>query len=116
MKQSVKFFGIPLNKRTAVRWKIYLDRARMYLGYINFVMLVVIFLNSFENEWIRELLDLNKWMVYPAVMVLFVFISLLLGRLDTSMGLRKEEMRNNASENPVTMEILNKLEKIEKRL
>ena len=37
--KKVRVFGIPLNKKTAVRWKIYLDRAKMYLSYINFVMI-----------------------------------------------------------------------------
>lgn len=112
MKNKIKLFGITVDQKSVVRWKIYLDRARMYIGYISFVMIVFVFLNSFQSQEIRDFLDGNKLLVYPAIMVLFVVISLLLGRLDTKLGMRKEELRNHAAENPVTMEILNTLQEI----
>lgn len=112
MSKNVKLFGIPVNQRSVVRWKIYLDRARMYIGYISFVMIAFVFLNDLKNQEVRALLDENKLLVYPAIMVLFVLISLLLGRLDTKIGLRKEELRNHAAENPVIMEILESLQEI----
>lgn len=109
----MKFWGIHMNRRTFVRWKIYIDRARMYIGYISFIMIAFMFLNDFENQNIRHFLDENKLITYPVVMVLFVIFSLILGRLDTKLGLRKEEMRNASTENPVMMEILDTLRKIE---
>jgi len=111
-KNSIKIFGIPLNQKSVVRWKIYFDRARMYVGYISFIMIAFLFLNSFENQRIRTILDENKLIFYPSIMILFIVISLILGRLDTKLGMRKEEMRNNATENPVIMEILNSLKEI----
>ena len=112
-RKTLKLFGIPLNQKSVVRWKIYIDRARMYIGYISFIMIVFVFLNSFKDEEIRQLLDENKLLVYPLIMVLFMIISLILGRLDTKLGMRKEEMRNIATENPVTMEILKTLKEIQ---
>lgn len=109
MKNKVKLFGIPLNKKTAVRWKIYLDRAKMYLSYINFVMIAFVFLNSINDQRVRDILDENRLVFYPVVMALFIIISLVLGYFDTKLGLRKEEMRNNATENPVMLEILESL-------
>jgi len=106
---KVKVFGIPLNKRTAVRWKIYLDRAKMYLSYINFVMIAFVFLNSINDHRIRAILDENRLIFYPVVMALFIVVSLVLGYFDTKLGLRKEEMRNNAKENPIILEILDNL-------
>ncbi len=103
---KMQVVGIPLNKKTMVRWKIYLDRAKMYLSYINFAMIAFVFLNSIEDVIVREFLDEHKLMLYPLIMVAFIAISLVLGRFDTKLGLRKEEMRNNASENPVIMEVL----------
>ena len=107
----MKILGVHINKRTFVRWKIYIDRARMYIGYISFVMIAFIFLNDFKNETIRHLLDENKIITYPVMMILFIGFSLILGRLDTKLGLRKEEMRNASTENPVLMEILEKNKK-----
>ena len=111
-----KIFGIQMNKRTFIRWKIYIDRARMYIGYISFVMIAFMFLNDFKDETIRNFLDENKLITYPVMMVVFVLFSLVLGRLDTKLGLRKEEMRNAATENPVTMEILSDLKEIKASL
>lgn len=111
-----RLFGIQLNKRTFIRWKIYIDRARMYIGYISFVMIAFMFLNDFKDETIRSFLDENKLITYPVMMVVFILFSLILGRLDTKLGLRKEEMRNAATENPVTMEILSNLKDIKETL
>ena len=112
----MKLFGIQLNKRTFIRWKIYIDRARMYIGYISFIMIAYMFLNDFKNETIRNFLDENKLITYPTMMVVFLLFSLVLGRLDTKLGLRKEEMRNAANENPVTMEILEGIKDIKEKL
>jgi hypothetical protein len=109
----MKILGIHLNKKALVRWKIYIDRARMYIGYISFIMIAFMFLNDFENQTIRGFLDDNKFITYPVMMVVFIIFSLILGRLDTKFGFRKEEMRNASSENPVLMEILGKVNKIE---
>ena len=109
----MKLAGVHLNKKALVRWKIYIDRARMYIGYISFIMIAFMFLNDFNNETIRNFLDDNKLITYPIVMVLFIVFSLILGRLDTKFGVRKEEMRNASTENPVLMEILEKVNKIE---
>jgi hypothetical protein len=108
----MKAFGIRLNKRTFIRWKIYIDRARMYIGYISFIMIAFMFLNDFKDETIRNFLDENKLITYPLMMLVFMLFSLVLGRLDTKLGLRKEEMRNAATENPVTMEIIAHLKDI----
>ena len=47
------------------------------------------------------------------MMVVFIVFSLILGRLDTKFGFRKEEMRNASSENPVLMEILHSVKNME---
>lgn len=109
----MKVAGIHVNKKAFVRWKIYIDRARMYIGYISFIMIAFMFLNDFKNESIRYFLDENKFITYPVVMVLFIVFSLILGRMDTKLGVRKEEMRNASIENPVLMEILEKVKNIE---
>ncbi|HKJ42338.1 MAG TPA: hypothetical protein VKA27_09585 [Sunxiuqinia sp.] len=112
MKSKITLFGIPVNQKSIVRWKIYIDRARMYIGYISFLMIGFVFLNSFQSAEIRHFLDQNKLLIYPAILILFMIVSLILGRLDTKLGMRKEELRNQATENPVTMEILNSLREI----
>ena len=63
----MKFFGIQLNKKTLVRWKIYMDRARMYLQYINFAMIAFVFLDEINDARIRDMLDENRLLFYPLV-------------------------------------------------
>ena len=63
--------GIVLNKKTLVRWKIYVDRARMYINYINFAMIAFVFLNSIKDSGLRHLLDENKFFSYPLIIVGF---------------------------------------------
>ncbi len=109
----MKLLGIRFNKKAIVRWKIYIDRARMYIGYISFAMIAFVFLNTIKDETIRHLLDENKFITYPVMIILFLVFSLILGRLDTKFGFRKEEMRNSAAENPITMEILKTLKEIQ---
>jgi hypothetical protein len=109
----MKIAGVLITKKALVRWKIYIDRARMYIGYISFLMIAFMFLNDLNDETIRHFLDDNKLITYPVVMILFVVFSLILGRLDTKFGVRKEEMRNASSENPVLMEILEIVKKLE---
>jgi len=113
-KGKIRLFGIPLNQKTAVRWKIYLDRARMYIGYISFLMIGFVFLNSFQDKEIKGVLAEHKWWIYPLVMVLFIGLSLVLGWLDTVLGMRKEEMRNYSEQNPVMMEMIEALNEIRK--
>ena len=108
----MKVLGIKMDRRTFIRWKIYIDRARMYIGYISFIMIAFMFLNDFKDQTIRHFLDENKLITYPVMMVVFMAFSLILGRLDTKLGLRREEMRNAATENPVTMEILQSIKEI----
>ncbi len=105
-KARFRVLGVPVNRKTFVEWKIYFDRTRMYLGYINFIMLAYVFLNSIEDVGLRSFLDEYKLIIYPFVMLLFILISLWLGRMDTKLGMRAEELRNYSASNPVMMEIL----------
>lgn len=101
-----------LNKRTLIRWKIYIDHARMYIGYINFFMIGFVFLKSFKDtHWGQYIYD-NYYFTFPILVVLFLLLSLILGFVDTKLGIREEEMRNTSQSNPVQREMLNLLKDI----
>ena len=104
--------NIKLNKRTLIRWKVYIDRARMYIGYIQFFMIGIIFLERFYDipvsdggMTLEEFVNKYVWVVLPAFFVFFILSSLVIGFLDTKFGLREEEMRNASTSNPVLREI-----------
>ena len=95
-----------VDKKTLIRWKVYLDRSKMYIGYINLFMMVTIFLGAIKNTVVGKFLIANVYITIPVLIVLFIFFALLLGYWDSRLGIRSEEMRNLSSQNPVQMEIL----------
>lgn len=101
-----------VDKRTLIRWKVYLDRSKMYIGYINLFMMVTIFLGAIKNTTIGKFLIANVYIAIPILVILFVFFALLLGYWDSKLGIRSEEMRNVSSQNPVQMEMLNTLREL----
>lgn len=101
-----------LNKRTFIRWKIYIDRARMYIGYINFFMIGFVFLKSFKDTQWGQYIYNNFYYTFPLLVFLFLLFSLILGFIDTKLGIREEELRNLSSSNPVQREILTLLKDI----
>ncbi|TRX70473.1 hypothetical protein [Carboxylicivirga sp. M1479] len=101
---------IKLNKKSLIRWKIYIDRARMYIGYIQFLMIGFVFLQSFEEtNWGALIFD-NLLYSIPLLFMLFIVLQLVLGRIDTVLGLREEEMRNASTSNPVMRELLTNIQ------
>ena len=113
---KMKLNKTSLNKRSLIRWKIYFDRSRMYIGYIQFFLIGIVFLQSFREEEWGALLFEYAVISIPVVLILFVVVSLLLGYLDTKLGFREEELRNLSNSNPVMMEMLVSLKEIKEKL
>ena len=107
-----KRFNPDQSRKRVVSLKIYFDRARMYLGYINFLMLNLVLINSYDEGAIGYYITNHKAIFIPALVVFYVLLLLFIGYLDTRLGLRQEEMRNNASVNPVMQDLLNSVKEI----
>lgn len=101
---------IKANKRTLIRWKVYIDRARMYIGYIQFLMIGFVLLEAYKDTALGQLIFDNLIISTPILFVLFIGLSLIIGRLDTVFGFREEELRNSSSSNPVMRELLMKID------
>ena len=112
----MKIIKSDLNKRTLIRWKIYFDRSRMYLGYIQFFLIGIVFLQSFKDRPWGEFIFNYAIISIPIAMVLFVLLSLILGYLDSKLGLREEELRNLSKSNPIMMEMLEQLKELNNKL
>jgi hypothetical protein len=112
----MKIHKTNLNRRSLIRWKIYFDRSRMYIGYIQFFLIGIVFLQSFKGEEWGELIFRYAAISIPIALILFVFLSMLLGYLDTKLGFREEELRNLSKSNPVMMEMLDSLKEIKEKL
>jgi hypothetical protein len=107
---------IKANKKTLIRWKVYIDRARMYIGYIQFFMIGFVFFESFRDTGVGNLIFNNLYISLPILVFLFFALSLVIGRMDTKLGLREEELRNLSSSNPVLREIHSNIEEIKNEL
>ena len=101
------------SKKMLVAFKIYFDRARMYLGYINFFILNLVLINSFDNATISNFIGDHKYMVIPLMFIIYLVLLIFIGYLDTKLGLRQEEMRNNALVNPVLQDLLRTVKDIQ---
>lgn len=52
----------------------------------------------------------------PILFLAFVFFSILLGYLESKLGLKEEEQKKLATSNPVMMELLNDIKEIKEEL
>jgi hypothetical protein len=105
---------IKLNKRSLIRWKVYFDRSRMYIGYLQFFLIGVVFIQSFKDKPWGDLIFQYALITIPVMFVLFIGFSLILGYIDSKFGFREEELRNLTKSNPVMMELLESIKDIQK--
>ncbi len=103
---------IKLNKPTLIRWKVYIDRARMYIGYIQFFMIGVVFMEAFRDQSFGQFIFQYIYISIPILFILFIVGSIIIGYLDSRFGLREEELRNLSSSNPVLRDIQQELKEI----
>lgn len=111
-----KIKRIKANKASLIRWKVYIDRARMYIGYAQFLMIGFVFLKAFKDTKIGDVIFDNMWVSIPVLFAVFIVLSLIIGRLDTVYGLREEEMRNLSNSNPMMREMQLNLQEIKEEL
>ena len=112
----MKIYKTALNRKSLIRWKIYFDRSRMYIGYIQFFLIGIVFLQSFKEKPWGEYIYRNAIIAIPAGILLFILLSLILGWLDTKLGFRQEELKNLSKSNPVMMEMLEEIKEINRKL
>lgn len=103
-------------KEKLITLKIYFDRARMYLGYINFFILNLVLVNSIDNPILSEFISNHKWILFPALLILYIVLLLFIGYLDTRLGLRQEELRNNAVVNPIMQDLMRTVYDIQEKV
>ena len=107
---------IKANRKTLIRWKIYIDRAKMYVGYIQFLMIAFVLLEAYKESSLGKLIFENMIISIPIIILIFIIFSLIVGRIDTLLGLREEELRNSSTSNPVMRDVLKNLKEIKEEL
>ncbi len=94
------------NKKSLIRWKVYIDRSKMYIGYVQFLLITL------GDNPVTEFVFNSPMIAVPIILVIFVIASLLLGYLDSRLGFREEEIRNHSRSNPVLMDIQKSLNEL----
>jgi hypothetical protein len=101
-----------LNKKSLIRWKVYIDRSKMYMGYIQFLLIIFVTIESLGDNPVKEFVFTSPMIALPIILVLFILFSLVIGYLDSKLGFREEEIRNHSKSNPVLMEIQKSLNEL----
>ena len=104
------------NKKTLIRWKVYIDRSRMYIGYVQFLLIIFVFIKSLGENRVTDFIFEHSLVAIPILLVLFLFLSLVVGYLDSKLGLREEEIRNFSKSNPVLMDIQKSIKDIQGKI
>lgn len=107
---------IKADRKALIRWKIYIDRAKMYVGYVQFLMIAFVLLKAYKDSFLGRLIFDHLAISIPLILIVFILLSLIVGRIDTLLGLREEELRNSSSSNPVMRDIQQYLEEIKRTL
>jgi hypothetical protein len=105
---------VKVNKKSLIRWKVYFDRSRIYVGYFQVLLLGVVFIQSFKGQRWSDVIFQYPAISIPVILFLFIIFSLVLGFVDSKLGFREEELRNSSRSNPVMMEIVDSLEALKK--
>lgn len=90
--------------RKFARIKIYFDRARIYASYLQFIMITYVFIESLGA---KKNLTLSTIGIVAILLLMF-----LIGYLDTRLGIRKRELENYSTTDPVLSEILENTRKL----
>ena len=90
-------------KRLA-RWKVYVDRSRWYFVLIQFLMIVIMFIESkgFHLEW---------WH-YPLITISVLVALVVAGFIDRALGIIKSEQEFYAQENPFFQNLMKEIKNI----
>lgn len=89
--------------KTIIKFKVYFDRARMYISYAQTVAVVLTTLKVFN-------IVPPLW-VWPFLIIGFVGACLFVGYLDKKFGLFEAEQMRVSEQNPMLVEILKELKK-----
>jgi len=89
-----------------------MTKIKANIGYAQFLMILFVLLEAYKDTTIGVLIFNNLLISTPILFLLFIGLSLVIGRLDAVFGLREEELRNASTSNPVMRELLSKINEL----
>jgi hypothetical protein len=65
-----------------IRFKVYIERSKSYLGYVNFILIFLLFLEKYKNTSFGVWFYGHSKFTVPAAIVLFIVVAVLWGYVD----------------------------------
>jgi glucan phosphoethanolaminetransferase (alkaline phosphatase superfamily) len=109
-EQALKgFFGF---RKVLVYGKVWAQRTMSWIAVLNSAMILFLVLAKLQEYGIG--ISITRWFI--PIFILLVILMIFFGYLEDKAGFHREELQEITKRNPVYNEILERLERIEKRL
>ena len=92
--------------------KVWVQRSMSYIAIANSAMILFLLLSRLEDYGIE--VNIAKWF-FP-ILIIGILLMVLIGYIDDKLGFYREEHREVSRRNPYLVEIIERLDKIEKGL
>ncbi len=100
--------------KTIVRWKTYLDRARGYIGYLQFTAMILVMLKVYDDTTWGMWLFAHKLLLLLFIALLFCVL-IIVGYVDKRY-IRPLEYEEYTLTNPLWMDLYNKVIDLHKKI
>lgn len=95
-----------------VHAKIFSQRSISYISIVNSAMILFLLLSNLEKYGID--IDIARWF-FP-ILIVGLFLIIFVGYLEDKLGFFKTEVQASQMRNPQLMEVLERLDRIEKKI
>lgn len=95
-----------------VHSKLFIQRSMSYVSIINSAMILFLLLSNLEKYGIN--IRIERWF-FPIILIGFILL-ITFGYIEDRLGFHSEESRAATNRNPQMTEIMNRLDRIEKKL
>lgn len=100
-----------MQTKRIVRYKVYLDRARMYVSLVQFFVVLLLITENYRQTSFGQWFYNNALWTFPVFMLVFLMIFLFIGYIDRRF-VRSAEQEEYAITNPVLMDMKHKIDKL----
>jgi glucan phosphoethanolaminetransferase (alkaline phosphatase superfamily) len=109
-EQALKgFFGF---RKVLVYGKVWAQRTMSWIAVLNSAMILFLVLAKLQEYGIG--ISITRWFI--PIFILLVILMIFFGYLEDKAGFHREELHEITKRNPVYAEILERLERIEKKI
>ncbi len=110
MKPIIETFG--KTRKSLINMKLWMQRTMSWIALINSAMILFLVLSRFQDYGIS--IYITRWII--PIYIIVVLLMMLFGYIEDKVGFYRVESMENAKRNPYFKEILERLDRIEKKI